>query len=179
VHCRESTNPFRRRCAKALPASHLNRNLNRVGVKMQDETGTAKEVGQVNSAIVGIGWHMLGAACPASFYSPIGKVRKWSWETTWAVAGIFSWILLPVCVSLGLLPDFRGFTVHLTRACSRILVVPPSDLGYVLIEEPIAGHVTANESWPESLRRGRSPSSNSISDELSPLRWISFHVEIP
>ena len=45
----------------------------------------------------------------ASFYAPIEKVKKWSWETTWAVAGIFSWILLPIGVSLILLPDFRGF----------------------------------------------------------------------
>jgi L-rhamnose-H+ transport protein len=45
----------------------------------------------------------------ASFYAPIEKVKKWSWETTWAVAGLFSWILLPIGVSLILLPDFRGF----------------------------------------------------------------------
>src|ERR1700728_1771574 len=57
----------------------------------------------------GIGWHMLGAAAAACFYAPIEKVRKWSWETTWAVAGIFSWVLLPIAVSLILLPDFRGF----------------------------------------------------------------------
>ena len=48
----------------------------------------------------GIGWHMVGAACAASFYAPIGKVKKWSWETTWAVAGFFSWILLPIGVWL-------------------------------------------------------------------------------
>jgi L-rhamnose-H+ transport protein len=52
---------------------------------------------------------MVGAASAASFYAPIGKVTKWSWETTWAVAGVFSWILLPICVSLLLLPDFGGF----------------------------------------------------------------------
>jgi L-rhamnose-H+ transport protein len=59
--------------------------------------------------IAGIGWHIVGAACAASFYAPIEKVKKWSWETTWAVAGFFSWILLPIGVSLILLPDFRGF----------------------------------------------------------------------
>lgn len=62
------------------------------------------------SAIVsGIGWHMVGAAAAASFYAPIEKVRKWSWETTWAVAGIFSWVLLPIIVSVILLPSFFGF----------------------------------------------------------------------
>jgi L-rhamnose-H+ transport protein len=59
--------------------------------------------------LAGIGWHMVGAASAASFYAPIGKVKKWSWETTWAVAGFFSWILLPISVSLLLLPSFLGF----------------------------------------------------------------------
>jgi len=63
----------------------------------------------VNSVFSGIGWHMVGAASAASFYAPIGKVKRWSWETTWAVAGLFSWILLPICVSIFLLPDFCGF----------------------------------------------------------------------
>ena len=52
---------------------------------------------------------MVGAASAAAFYAPLGKVKKWSWETTWAVAGFFSWILLPIGVSLLLLPDFHGF----------------------------------------------------------------------
>jgi len=52
---------------------------------------------------------VVGAASAASFYAPIEKVRKWSWETTWAVAGFFSWILLPISVSLLLLPSFGGF----------------------------------------------------------------------
>jgi L-rhamnose-H+ transport protein len=51
----------------------------------------------------------VGAASAASFYAPIEKVRKWSWETTWAVAGFFSWILLPISVSLLLLPSFPAF----------------------------------------------------------------------
>ena len=59
---------------------------------------------------------MLGAACAASFYAPIEKVRKWSWETTWAVAGFFSWILLPIGVSLFLLPDFHGLLCLLDPA---------------------------------------------------------------
>jgi L-rhamnose-H+ transport protein len=61
------------------------------------------------SIIAGVGWQIVGAACAASFYAPIEKVKRWSWETTWAVAGLFSWILLPIGVSLFLLPDFHGF----------------------------------------------------------------------
>jgi L-rhamnose-H+ transport protein len=61
------------------------------------------------ATIAGIGWHLVGAASAASFYAPIEKVKKWSWETTWAVAGLFSWILLPIAVSLYLLPHFSAF----------------------------------------------------------------------
>lgn len=63
----------------------------------------------MDSIVSAIGWHMVGAASAASFYAPIGKVKRWSWETTWAVAGIFSWVLLPIVVSVSLLPDFRAF----------------------------------------------------------------------
>ena len=59
--------------------------------------------------LAGIGWHLVGATCAASFYAPIGKVKKWTWETTWAVAGLFSWIILPIGVSLILLPSFGAF----------------------------------------------------------------------
>ena len=52
---------------------------------------------------------MLGSAMAASFYAPIEKVRRWSWETTWAVAGFFSWILLPIGITYLLLPDFHAF----------------------------------------------------------------------
>jgi len=63
----------------------------------------------MTSVVAGIGWHVIGAGMAASFYAPIEKVKKWSWETTWALAGLFSWILLPIGVSLILLPDFQGF----------------------------------------------------------------------
>ena len=61
------------------------------------------------SIVAGIGWHMVGAASAASFYAPIEKVKRWSWETTWAVTGIFSWVLLPSVVSWLLLPHFGEF----------------------------------------------------------------------
>ncbi|MFM2480076.1 L-rhamnose/proton symporter RhaT [Celerinatantimonas sp. YJH-8] len=61
------------------------------------------------SIISGIGWHTVGAASAASFYAPISKVKQWSWETTWAIAGLFSWILLPWIVTWFLVPDFSSF----------------------------------------------------------------------
>src|SRR5580704_13473689 len=59
---------------------------------------------------------MVGAASAASFYAPISKVKRWTWESTWAVAGVFSWVLLPICVSAVLLPDMRSFYASLDAA---------------------------------------------------------------
>ena len=68
--------------------------------------------------LAGIGWHVVGAASAASFYAPIEKVKRWSWETTWAVAGIFSWMLLPIGVSYFLLAAFwRVLRVRFLRVC--------------------------------------------------------------
>ena len=44
----------------------------------------------------------------ASFYAPIGKVKKWSWETTWAVAGSSRGFCCHRREPI-LLPDFHGF----------------------------------------------------------------------
>ena len=63
----------------------------------------------MTSIAAGIGWHIVGASMAASFYAPIERVKKWSWETTWALAGIFSWVLHPIGVSLILLPNFHNF----------------------------------------------------------------------
>jgi L-rhamnose-H+ transport protein len=41
--------------------------------------------------------------------SSVSKVKRWTWEATWAVAGIFSWVLLPICVSAILLPHLQAF----------------------------------------------------------------------
>ncbi len=63
----------------------------------------------MSGILAGIGWHMVGAASGAAFYAPIGKVKKWPWEITWAVAGLFSWIVMPLSVSFWLLPHFGAF----------------------------------------------------------------------
>ena len=70
----------------------------------------------MTSIITGIAWHMVGAASAASFYAPISKVKRWTWETTWAVAGFFSWVLLPLAVSAVLLPDLRSFYASIDTA---------------------------------------------------------------
>lgn len=46
----------------------------------------------------------VGSACAASFYVPIKKVRKWSWESYWIVQGVFSWIIAPWVFALLTVP---------------------------------------------------------------------------
>src|SRR6185503_14276644 len=75
----------------------------------------------MTSVVAGIGWHIVGASMAASFYAPIERVKKWSWETTWAVAGLFSWVLLPIGVSLVLLPSF--FSFYSAQSSSLLLTV--------------------------------------------------------
>ena len=59
-----------------------------------------------NAVMLGILWHLAGAASAACFYAPFKKVRRWSWETMWSIGGLMSWLILPWAVSYVLLPDF-------------------------------------------------------------------------
>ncbi|EHD22308.1 MULTISPECIES: L-rhamnose/proton symporter RhaT [Brenneria] len=62
-----------------------------------------------SSIMLGIFWHLVGAASAACFYAPFKKVRQWSWETMWSLGGFFSWLVLPWSISAILLPDFWGY----------------------------------------------------------------------
>lgn len=69
-----------------------------------------------SSVLLGIMWHFVGAASAACFYAPLKKVKNWSWETMWSVAGMFSWIILPWSISIALLPDFFGYYAQFSYA---------------------------------------------------------------
>ncbi len=45
--------------------------------------------------LLGVFFHWLGGLASGSFYVPFRGVRRWSWETAWLVAGVFSWIIAP------------------------------------------------------------------------------------
>ena len=45
--------------------------------------------------IIGVFYHWLGGLASGSFYVAFRGVRRRSWETSWLVAGLFSWILAP------------------------------------------------------------------------------------
>lgn len=58
----------------------------------------------VQNPILGVFFHWLGGLAAASFYLPYRFIKKWSWETSWLVGGVFSWILTPWIFALLLIP---------------------------------------------------------------------------
>lgn len=45
--------------------------------------------------LIGVLFHWIGGLAAGSFYVPFRGVKRWSWETAWLVAGVFSWIIAP------------------------------------------------------------------------------------
>lgn len=45
--------------------------------------------------ILGILLHAIGGFAAGSFYSPLKKIRGWSWETGWLVMGLAAWLAAP------------------------------------------------------------------------------------
>jgi L-rhamnose-H+ transport protein len=44
---------------------------------------------------IGILLHAIGGFAAGSFYSPLKKIRGWSWETAWLMMGIAAWLAAP------------------------------------------------------------------------------------
>ena len=45
--------------------------------------------------LLGVLFHWIGGLAAGSFYVPFRGVKRWSWETAWLVAGVFSWLIAP------------------------------------------------------------------------------------
>src|SRR6476659_4579948 len=44
---------------------------------------------------LGILLHAIGGFAAGSFYSPLKKIRGWSWETAWLMMGLAAWLAAP------------------------------------------------------------------------------------
>ena len=49
---------------------------------------------------IGILLHAIGGFAAGSFYSPLKKIRGWSWETAWLMMGLAAWLAAPWIASL-------------------------------------------------------------------------------
>ena len=50
--------------------------------------------------ILGVVLHAIGGFAAGSFYAPLKKVQRWSWESSWMVMGVAAWIFAPWVVAL-------------------------------------------------------------------------------
>ncbi len=57
---------------------------------------------------LGIFLHAVGGFAAGSFYSPIKKVKTWSWETAWLVMGLAAWLACPWVASYNTMPELRA-----------------------------------------------------------------------
>ena len=57
----------------------------------------------------------VGAFCQSSSYVPINKIKSWSWESFWALQGVFAWLIFPL---LGALLAVNNCFVSLLRLTS-------------------------------------------------------------
>lgn len=53
---------------------------------------------------LGIIFHAIGGFAAGSFYLPLKRIRRWSWESGWILNGLFSWIVAPIAVGLLTVP---------------------------------------------------------------------------
>ncbi len=55
--------------------------------------------------LLGIFLHAVGGLAAGSFYSPLKRIRSWSWETYWMVMGVAAWIVAPIAVAAITTPE--------------------------------------------------------------------------
>lgn len=51
--------------------------------------------GMTPNPAVGVLLHAMGGFAAGSFYSPIKKIRGWSWESAWLLMGVAAWLAAP------------------------------------------------------------------------------------
>jgi len=54
----------------------------------------------ISGPFFGVILHSIGGVAHGTFYAPLQKVKKWSWETGWLVQGLAAWIVAPWVVAV-------------------------------------------------------------------------------
>ncbi|MBR0533973.1 MAG: L-rhamnose/proton symporter RhaT [Bacteroidales bacterium] len=70
--------------------------------------------------LIGLVIIAVGAFCQSSSYVPINKIKAWSWESFWALQGVFAWLIFPLLGALLAVPAghslFEVYAAHPTDA---------------------------------------------------------------
>jgi L-rhamnose-H+ transport protein len=61
---------------------------------------------------LGVVLHAIGGLMSAIFYLPYRRVKHWSWESYWIVGGVFSWLVVPWAMAVGLTPRLLDTLAH-------------------------------------------------------------------
>jgi len=57
------------------------------------------------ATMLGIFFHTIAGFCAGSFYLPLRKVKRWSWESYWLINGIVAWLIMPLLVAVLIVPN--------------------------------------------------------------------------
>jgi len=49
---------------------------------------------------LGVILHSVGGVAHGTFYAPLKKVEKWSWESGWLIQGLAAWVIVPWLVAI-------------------------------------------------------------------------------
>lgn len=72
---------------------------------------------------MGVLLHAIGGLAAASFYAPLKKIQRWSWETYWLVMGVAAWLIAPWIVALGTTQNlFRVLSLSSSREIVLCLI---------------------------------------------------------
>jgi L-rhamnose-H+ transport protein len=77
----------------------------------------------IANPILGIFLHAIGGFAAGSFYAPLKRVQKWSWESFWLIMGLSAWLAAPWCVALLTTPQlFRVLSASPGKAWALCVV---------------------------------------------------------
>jgi len=65
-----------------------------------------------NDILLGVGLYVLGGLAGASFYLPLQKVKKWSWESSWMIYAISGLVIVPWVLAIVLSPYLFNVLGH-------------------------------------------------------------------
>ncbi|TFG46364.1 MAG: rhamnose/proton symporter RhaT [Candidatus Brocadiia bacterium] len=54
----------------------------------------------IGGPFLGVVLHSVGGVAHGTFYAPLHKIKKWSWESGWLVQGMTAWVVVPWVVAI-------------------------------------------------------------------------------
>jgi L-rhamnose-H+ transport protein len=68
---------------------------------------------------LGVFLHAIGGLAAGSFYAPLRKIERWSWETGWLIANFMAYLVAPLLIAFCTIPRFAEL---MQASDSRVLL---------------------------------------------------------